>query len=132
MDGSCRLIELSSFQFDAEISDERLDEKSWWLNIEKHARALLSFWSPLVFDGGGVVDLWEPLFAVTVFATGPDAAYDGAYGDAVFPACSGMEEKNTVENLMKTRRSKIASLTYSLFLSPAYQNGASILDLIFL
>lgn len=48
-DGSCRLIELSSFQFDTEISGKRPDEKSWWLNIEKHAKALLSLWQSIRF-----------------------------------------------------------------------------------
>ena len=62
--GSCSLIELSSFQFDAEISSERADEKSWWLNIEKHAR-VLSAWTPDFFLlEGGAVDLWDLLFVV--------------------------------------------------------------------
>lgn len=49
---SCRLIELSSFQFDAEISSGNSDEKSWWLNIEKHARALLRAGLPARFWAG--------------------------------------------------------------------------------
>lgn len=56
--GSCRLIELSSFQFDAEISPESPVEKSWWLNIEKHARPL----SVLARQRGGAVYLWKLLF----------------------------------------------------------------------
>lgn len=63
-DGSCRLIELSSFQFDTEISGKRPDEKSWWLNIEKHAKALLNLCHRFVSDGGGAADLCEPLFVV--------------------------------------------------------------------
>ena len=58
--GSCRLIELSSFQFDAEISPESPDEKSWWLNIEKHARPL----SGLARQLGGPCYLWVLLFVV--------------------------------------------------------------------
>lgn len=56
--GSCRLIELSSFQFDAEISPESPVEKSWWLNIEKHARPL----SILARQRGGAAYLWKLLF----------------------------------------------------------------------
>lgn len=63
--GSCRLIELSSFQFDTEISGENSDEKSWWLNIEKHARALLRSGPRFVSEQDRTVDLWEPLFVAT-------------------------------------------------------------------
>lgn len=86
------LIELSSFQFDAEILDERPDEKSWWLNIEKHARVLLGL---AVSNAGGVADLWEPLFVAADLYDGPRC-----WRSAVFRC----QQVRAMENTMKNRR----------------------------
>lgn len=100
-DGSCRLIELSSFQFDTEISRKRPDEKSWWLNIEKHAKALLSRASRrFVSDGGGAADLWEPLFVVCSLPIVGFRCRRRAVPPSVQVSGIGYEyQKRTVENM---------------------------------